>query len=145
MKLEFPFCEEMPGAKKLITHLKAHAVPIAVASSSSRELFEIKTSKHPWFEMFDAVVTGDDPEIGQGKPAPDIFLRAAEILDAPPAATLVFEDAPSGLAAASAAGMRTIIVPDPNMDRDRYDGAELILDSLTDFRPGNFGLPNLED
>ena len=51
---------------------------------------------------------GDDPEIERGKPAPDIFLRAAELIDASPAATLVFEDAPTGLAAAMAAGMRTM-------------------------------------
>lgn len=143
MKLEFPHCKEMPGARALVGHLKDHGVPIAVASSSSRELFEVKTVNHSWFELFDAVVTGDDPEIGQGKPAPDIFLRAAELIGASPSKTLVFEDAPSGLEAATAAGMRTIVVPDPHMDRTRYSGAEMILDSLTDFPLAAFDLPVL--
>jgi pseudouridine-5'-monophosphatase len=143
MKQEFPSCTEMPGARKLVAHLKSHSVPIAVASSSSRELFEIKTLNHPWFSMFDAVVTGDDPEIGHGKPAPDIFLRAAALIGAPPSQTLVFEDAPAGLAAATAAGMRTIVVPDPHMEHSRYEGAAMMLDSLTEFSPSDFGLPAL--
>ncbi len=141
MKREFPSCLELPGAQRLVTHLDRHDVPIAVASSSSRELFEIKTRNHPWFSMFDAVVTGDDPEIERGKPAPDIFLHAAKLIDATPSTTLVFEDAPSGLAAALAAGMRTVVVPDPNMDLSRYEGAEMILESLLEFSPRDFGLP----
>ena len=144
MKLEFPSCTEMAGAKRLVTHLKDHDIPIAVASSSSRELFEIKTRNHAWFSMFDAVVTGDDPEIENGKPAPDIFLRAAALIDAPPSRTLVFEDAPSGLAAATAAGMRTIAVPDLHMERSRYHGAAMVLDSLTEFSPAAFGLPAIQ-
>lgn len=145
MKVAFPHCAELPGARRLISHLSNRGVPIAVASSSSRELYELKTQNHPWFEMFDIVVTGDDPDINLGKPAPDIFLRAAALIDAVPANTLVFEDAPSGLAAATAAGMRTVVVPDPNMDRTRYDGAAQMLDSLLQFSPGDFGLPEFNE
>ena len=141
LKQAFPSCAELPGARKLISHLSSRGIPIAVASSSSREMYELKTQNHPWFSLFDVVVTGDDPDIDQGKPAPDIFLRAAALIDATPARTLVFEDAPSGLAAATAAGMRTVVVPDPNMDRTRYPGATLILDSLLEFSPADFGLP----
>jgi len=140
----FPLCAELPGAKKLVSHLSNIAVPIAVASSSSRELFELKVKNHPWFSLFDAIVTGDDPDIREGKPAPDIFLRAAKLIDGSPKHTLVFEDAPSGLAAATAAGMRTVVVPDANMDRSRYQGAALILDSLLEFSLADFGLPKIE-
>ena len=144
MKQEFPSCTELPGAKRLVTHLRENDVPIAVASSSSRELYEIKTRNHSWFSLFDAIVTGDDPEIGHGKPAPDIFLYAASLIGASASGTLVFEDAPSGLAAATAAGMRTIAVPDPHMEKSRYDGAAMILDSLTEFSPADFGLPAIQ-
>jgi pseudouridine-5'-monophosphatase len=145
LKQAFPSCAELPGARKLISHLSSWGIPIAVASSSSREMYDLKTQNHPWFSLFDVVVTGDDPDIDQGKPAPDIFLRAAALIDATPARTLVFEDAPSGLAAATAAGMRTVVVPDPNMDRSRYPGAALILDSLLEFSPADFGLPDINE
>src|ERR671934_123011 len=55
---------------------------------------------------FDAVVSGE--EVARGKPAPDIFLRAAECLDLPPARVVVTEDAPAGVEAGKAAGSRVI-------------------------------------
>ncbi len=61
-------------------HLKAHNIPIAVGTSSSRNSFGHKTTLHrEWFSLFGTIVTADDPEVGAAKPAPDIFLppRAA--------------------------------------------------------------------
>ena len=131
----------LPGAERLIRNLHRNRIPVAVATSSDQEMFEIKTTRHQaWFSLFDVVVTGDDAEVEQGKPAPDIFLVAARRLVAAPEETLVFEDAPSGLAAGLAAGMRVIAVPDPNMDPSRYRGAEQLLDSLEDFQPAIFGI-----
>ena len=142
MRQTFPFCQPLPGAKNLVQHLSTHAVPIAVATSSSRDLYEIKTQNHSWFSLFNAVVTGDEPEVKRGKPAPDIFLCAAERIGALPETTLVFEDAPSGLTAAKAAGMRAVVVPDANMDKGRYAEADLIISSLREFSPEEFGLPD---
>lgn len=137
-------CDAMPGAKPLVRHLKKHGIPIAVATSSATDLFNIKKSGHQdWFDLFDAVVTGDDPAVRHAKPAPDIFNTAAARLNAEPSTTLVFEDAPSGLAAGQTAGMRVIVVPDPNMDRGRYTGATEILDSLEDFDLARYSLPEL--
>lgn len=137
----FPHCKPMHGAKALVRHLRDSKVPIAVATSSVRRLFELKTTNHQeMFNMFDLVVTGDDPEVKHGKPAPDIFAVAAARLGATPSETLVFEDAPSGLAAGIAAGMRVIVVPDPNMDKSRYAEATLVLDSLAEFNPRDFEL-----
>lgn len=142
LRIRFPECSGLPGAQELVRHLHRHRVPIAVASSSSHELYCLKTRNHQaWFSLFDTVVTGDDPEIGAGKPAPDIFLVAASRLDIPPRAALVFEDAPSGLQAGIQAGMRVIAIPDPHMDRSRYRQATQVLDTLTAFRPEDFGLP----
>jgi pseudouridine-5'-monophosphatase len=142
LKDKFPDCKPMPCAEKLIRHLHQHQIPIAVATSSNKSLFEIKTVNHQsWFELFDIVVTGDDPEVKNGKPAPDIFQVAAARLGASAENTLVFEDAPSGLAAGNAAGMRVIVVPDPNMKRSRYQSAERIYESLNQFDPAEFMLP----
>ncbi len=138
---KFPTCRAMPGAENLIRNLHSHAIPMAVATSSSRDLFNLKTAKHQnWFKLFNTIVTGDDPEIKHGKPAADIFNVAAKRLNANPQNTLVFEDAPSGLAAGIAAGMRVIVVPDPNMDQSRYQTAERILNSLEEFKPEEFGM-----
>lgn len=141
LRAKFPSCRAMPGAENLIRQLHSRNIPIAVATSSERALFQLKTSNHQaWFELFNIIVTGDDPEVKRGKPAADIFNVAAKRLAANPQDTLVFEDAPSGLAAGIAAGMRVIVVPDPNMDKSRYRGAEQILTSLEDFKPAEFGL-----
>ena len=141
----FAKCDAMPGAESLVRHLHRHEVPIAVATSSSKELFQVKITRHTaWFKLFPVIVTGDDPAIRNAKPAPDLFLTAASRLGADVKSVLVLEDAPSGLAAGIAAGMRVIAVPDPNMDRSRYEGAVELLESLTSFVPGKYGLPVMD-
>ena len=144
LKRAFAACQAMPGAEKLVRHLKKHNIPMAVASSSNRELYEIKTRRHRgWFDLFDEIVTGDNPVIENGKPAPDIFLYAAQRIGAQASSTLVLEDAPSGLKAALAAGMQVVVVPNPQMDKSVYEKADLILDTLEEFNPAAFGLPSL--
>ena len=144
LRQKFASCYALPGAEVLVRHLKQNHVPIALATSSSRELFEIKISNHQsWFSLFDTVVTGDDEAIGQGKPAPDIFLVAANRLNSPSEMALVFEDAPSGLEAGIAAGMQVICVPDKNMDKSRYPSATRVLDSLDELNLAEFSLPAL--
>jgi pseudouridine 5'-phosphatase len=142
LRSRFPAARAMPGARELVEHLARHHVPMAVATSSGRELFGIKTQRHQdWFRHFGAIVTADDPEVGAAKPAPDLFRVAAQRIHADPARTLAFEDSPFGVQAAVAAGMRVIAVPDPEMDRGRYALAADILDSLLDFQPAHWGLP----
>jgi len=128
-----PTAEPMPGAVTLTERLAARGIAMAVATSSNRQMFELKTQRHrEWFAAFRAVVLGDDPAVHEGKPAPDIFLLAARRLGASPSACVVVEDAPAGVEAARAAGMRVVAVPDPGMDRARYDEADLVCDSLID-------------
>lgn len=85
-------------------------------------------------------------QVGKGKPDPEIFQKAAAAFEQPPespAAVLVFEDAPSGVQAGVAAGMATIMVPDPNLSKDLLPGlgAAAVLDSLEQFDPQQWGLP----
>ena len=137
-----PQAEPMPGAVRLTRHLCDCGIPQAVATSSDRRHFELKTRRHKaWFETFQCVVIGDDPALKRGKPAPDIFLLAARCLGADPAACLVFEDAPAGVEAARSAGMRVIALPDRNVDLSQYSGADQILSSLAAFHPPDWGLP----
>jgi len=141
LRKAFPDCKPLPGAERLVRHLHENNVPIAVATSSSEDLYDLKTQSHrSWFDLFPVTVTGDDPDISDGKPAPDIFLVAGKRIGATPESTLVFEDAPSGLQAAKTAGMQAVVVPDPNMDKSRYADADAILNSLTEFNPADFGL-----
>ena len=71
----------MSGVSKLVHHLARHQIPIAVASSSSTSSFKLKTvQRSGLFSLFDAIVLGDDERVKNGKPAPDIFLTAADSL-----------------------------------------------------------------
>lgn len=82
----------------------------AVATSSDRRDAERCLDSRNLRTGFGAIVTGD--EIVNGKPAPDIYLAAAELLGVPPAECLVLEDSDAGIRAAGAAGMMAILIPD---------------------------------
>jgi HAD superfamily hydrolase (TIGR01509 family) len=103
----FPHAKLLPGVEKLIRHLHAHDIPIAVATSSTRSKFELKTSLNKEiFELFDVIICGDDAEIKNAKPSPDLFLAAQKHFGNPPAENcLVFEDAVNGVEAALNAEM----------------------------------------
>lgn len=74
------------GAERLLRHLHSKGVPIALATSSSRENYDLKTQRHQQvFQLFDHIVTGSsDPEVKRGKPSPDIFLVCASRFPSPP-------------------------------------------------------------
>lgn len=119
---------EIPGAEAFTRALAARGVPLAIATSTEAALYAIKAAPHrSWLEIFAAAVCGDDPRVARAKPAPDIFLAAAQDLGAPPASCVVFEDSPFGVEAARAAGMQVIALPDPAMDRARYAGADAVV------------------
>lgn len=86
----------LPGARRLLRHLNAHRIPVAVATSTSRDSFARKMAAHEdLLGCFEVVVCGD--EVERGKPAPDLFLRAAELLQVAPELCVAIEDAPSGI------------------------------------------------
>ena len=100
----------LPGVKETLEALKSKGCPMAVASSTGYK----KTAEHlehaGLLHYFDAVVGGDMEE--RGKPNPDIFLKAAELLGIAPEDCLVVGDTPADIKAATAAGMRRILIPD---------------------------------
>ncbi|KAL0868494.1 hypothetical protein ABMA27_007975 [Loxostege sticticalis] len=146
----FPDTQVLPGAKRLIEHFHKNNIPIGLATSSSKESYELKVNKHhqELFSLFPYKTMGSsDPEVKRGKPYPDIFLVAASRFpDKPkPEQCLVFEDAINGVKAARAAGMQVVMVPDPRIDTEQTKEATLVLKSLEEFKPELFGLPPFED
>jgi pseudouridine-5'-monophosphatase len=139
----FPTAQPLPGAVALTEHFKKQGIGQAVATSSYQSNFDLKTTFHrAWFSLFDGIITGDHAAVKQGKPAPDIFLAAAQVLQASPEQCLVFEDAPAGMEAALAAGMSVVVIPDHHMDKRLYQRAHQILNSLEEFSPQLWGLPS---
>ena len=98
------------GAKELLEYLKVHGIPCAVASSSPKTMVEAYLGKLGVLDYFDAFVTGD---LGlPSKPAPDMFLTAAQELHTDPKDCLVLEDSVNGIKAGRNAGMQVGMVPD---------------------------------
>ncbi|WP_369248293.1 HAD family hydrolase [Streptomyces sp. R41] len=97
--------EPVPGAVEVLEKLVADGVPYCVASSGSHERIRVghrKTGLDLWFDE-GRVFSSQD--VGRGKPAPDLFLHAAERMGVPPQKCVVVEDSPLGVQAANAAGM----------------------------------------
>ncbi len=101
--------EAFPGAQAVVNACRLAGLQTAVASSADRIKIEANLRKiglPP--ESWDAIVTGED--VARTKPDPEIFLAAARLLGLAPGACVVVEDAPNGIQAAKAAGMRCIAV-----------------------------------
>jgi len=138
----------MPGAERLIRHLHAHKIPICVATSSRKDGVALKTKPHKeLYKLFHHITTGDDEELKNGKPAPDIFLLAASRFDhkVDPKDCLVFEDAPNGVQGARDANMQVVMVPADHISEERKSKATLAIRSLEDFQPELFGLPPFKE
>ncbi len=122
-----------PGLLELLDFLDEQELPRAVGSSSRRRTVERMLSSAGLQDRFGALAGGD--EVTNGKPAPDIFLLAAQRLGVPAAGCLVLEDSEPGAQAARAAGMTCILVPD--LKPPSPEGAALayrVLPSLHDVK-----------
>ncbi|HOO89803.1 MAG TPA: HAD family phosphatase [Syntrophales bacterium] len=98
------------GLLELLDLLENHVVLTAVATSTERSRAEVLLEKARLSVRFDAVVYGD--EVPHGKPAPDIFLLAADRLRVKPQQCIVLEDSNSGILSAAKAKMRPFMIPD---------------------------------
>lgn len=98
------------GVLEILQYFQAEGLRIAIASSSSREQILSNLRLTGISEYFDEIVSG--AEVAHGKPAPDIFLKAAEKIGLAPGECFVFEDSENGVKAGHAAGCVTVMVPD---------------------------------
>jgi HAD superfamily hydrolase (TIGR01509 family) len=98
------------GAAELLDALAQRGLKMAVATSASRHAAALHLGRSGLGARLRVVVTRDD--VARGKPYPDLFLRAAELLDVPPDECLAVEDSLIGVRAAHAAGMMPVMVPD---------------------------------
>lgn len=120
------------GAAELVEALRERGVPLALATSGHRWYVDLALASAGLSGRFDVEVTGDQVE--RGKPHPDIYLRAAELLPAPPEHCLALEDAPNGVRAARAAGMVCFAVPESGVPAG-VDAADEVLGSLRQVLP----------
>ncbi len=117
----------LPGVKPLLIYLKQAQLRIAVASSSRNTRFVLE--RLGITAMFDAVI--DSNIVAKAKPAPDLFIEAAKVLQVPPHAAVVIEDAEAGIAAAHSAEMLVVGVG----PAERVGAADLVVPSLEALSP----------
>ena len=107
LQMEVP---EKQGVREILQYFQEAGFCIALASSSERSMILHNLEKSGLTDYFDAIVSGQDIE--HGKPAPDIFLKAAALIGCEPQNCYVFEDGFNGVRAGAAAGCKTIMIPD---------------------------------
>ena len=140
----FKSCKFMKGAKEMTHKCKYDLkLKVGIATSSSKFNFENKTSHvKAWLkEDIDKIITGDDPRIKKGKPAPDIFILAAKELDLDTKNCIIFEDALTGINAAISSGAPIVVaIPDirqrkdvENIVYDKNKTKLIILNSMDEF------------
>jgi HAD superfamily hydrolase (TIGR01509 family) len=119
----------MPGAREAVERLAAHW-PLALASSSNRELIVLALELLGVADLFQAIVSSE--EVARGKPAPDVYLEAARRLGLDPARAAAVEDSHNGIRAAKAAGMRVIAIPNRRFPpgEDALAEADLVVETL---------------
>jgi beta-phosphoglucomutase len=101
-----PFLRPINGLENFLSELKAAGVKMAMASSATMEDINFILNKIPIRDDFEAIIDGS--RVTKGKPNPQIFLKAAEELNADPTNCVVFEDSLAGIKAANAAGMKVV-------------------------------------
>ena len=138
----------MRGLYTLLDALQAKGIPMAIGTSSYLDSYKKKMKYHQRLTTYiQLTVCGDDPEVKNGKPAPDIYAVARKRLEAKlgtqldPGKCLVFEDSPHGLKAAVAAGMLCVSLPDSRIDHKvagtDFSQARWVCKALAEFDPAD--------
>jgi len=118
----------LPGVRSMIASSKERGLLLAVASSSDRSWVVNHLRNHGLLDAFDAVVSADD--VKQTKPAPDLYVGALTRLGLLPEEALAFEDSEHGVAAAKAAGLYCVAVPNRVTLCLSFEQADLVVNSL---------------
>jgi putative hydrolase of the HAD superfamily len=121
----------LPGVRELLASAKAAGIPCAVASSSPRDWVQPHVERVGLADYFTSITTREDVD-GRIKPAPDLFLAAAERLQLPTDQLVVLEDSLNGLRAAMAAGIRCVVIPGPTTQHLSFEGAWKRLGSMAE-------------
>jgi HAD superfamily hydrolase (TIGR01509 family) len=124
----------LPGGAEAVERLAARW-PLAVASSSNREVIDLVLEESGLGDHFDVSVSSE--EVARGKPAPDVYVEAARRLGAKPAACVAIEDSENGIRSARVAGMKVIAVPNPEFPpaREAVALADHVAASLAELTP----------
>jgi HAD superfamily hydrolase (TIGR01509 family) len=124
----------LPGAVDAVRRTAA-AFPLALASSSNREVFEEVLELAGLAGCFRATVSSE--EVERGKPAPDVYVEAARRLGVAPASCAAVEDSHAGIRSAKSAGMRVVAIPNASYppDEEALTLADVVLESLDQLTP----------
>lgn len=122
----------MPGLLALLAALEEHGVPKGIATSASRAFATEILDQFELRERFAFLLTADD--VVEGKPHPEIYLKAADQHSLEPHTVLVLEDSHNGIRAAAAAGTFAVAVPGKHSSTHDFSQAALIIDTLADRR-----------
>ena len=123
-----------PGVRALIAEAHRRGLPTAGASSSLREWVNLKLSVIGLTDAFRVALGGDDIE--NGKPAPDIYIKAARLIGLEATECIAIEDAPIGLAAASGSGAYTVCTLTDSTRHLDLSAADVIIENLEEFDYG---------
>lgn len=124
----------LPGVRELIVEAKRLTLKLGLASSSDCEWVYRHLKRLGLSDKFDCIKCADDVE--RIKPHPDLYLAVLEELGLGPAEAIALEDSPNGIAAAHAAGIFCVVVPNPLTSRLAIKHADLRLRSLAELRLG---------
>jgi HAD superfamily hydrolase (TIGR01509 family) len=124
----------LPGALEAVRSL-AREWPLALATSSNRNVIDLVLEEADIADAFAATVSSE--EVARGKPAPDVYLDAAQRLEVDPGACVAIEDSSNGIRSAHAAGMAVIAIPNRDFppEPDSLALAAVVLDSLEQLTP----------
>ncbi len=127
-RITYQKVELAPGVKQLLPALHRAGYPLAVASASDRAWIERWMSTFYLLPYFQAIASSDD--VTHNKPAPDVYLFAAQQLGVSPQDCLVFEDSLTGVKSAKAAGMTVVAVPSHITQNLDFSHADVIIAGL---------------
>jgi len=122
----------MPGVETLLSQLRTEGYRLGVATAADQGWVTRWLGKFDLLPYFEIIASGD--QVARNKPAPDVYLRAAELLEVAPQRCLVFEDSVAGVQAAKAAGMTVVAVPSHltrSLDFSRADASVPGLDQVS--------------
>jgi HAD superfamily hydrolase (TIGR01509 family) len=124
----------LPGVREVVAAVQERGLALGLGSSSQRKWIDALLTGTGLARAFQLIVTAED--VAHAKPAPDIYLRVAELMGVSPERCLVIEDTPAGVASAKSAGMFCVQTRSASSAFPPIEIADLVLGSLVEFDVG---------